>query len=96
MFHLLFCKIRMLSPLPFFTFVFLLLHIFTNSKTKHKMEKLRFAIDRLKGGGMALHTRCVRANQAAAFRLHPTETLLRIWLCRYCGAFFCYMKYLYK
>lgn len=41
-------------------------------------------------------TRDVCANQAAAFRLHPTETLLRIWLCRYCGAFFCYMKYLYK
>lgn len=62
MFHLLFCKSRMLSPLLFFTFVFFLLHIFTNSnsKTKHKMEKLRFAIDRLKGGGMALHTRCVR------------------------------------
>ena len=45
MFHLLRCKIRTLSPLPFFTFVFLLLLfcVFTNrdSKTKRKNGKVQ-------------------------------------------------------
>jgi len=62
-------KIRT-SPLPFFTFVFLLLLfcVFTNrdSKTKHEMEKFSFARDRLEGGGVRCAPRRVRSGRAAA------------------------------
>lgn len=62
-FHLLRCKIRMSSPLPFFTFVFLLLLfcVFTNrdSKTKCKMEKFRFAMDKLIGGDLLRTEMCL-------------------------------------